>query len=76
MKLESIIIYPKNAKQKTLLKSLLEEMKIQFEIATTTDEISLNEKEYYVKIDKSISQAEAGKTKGLPKDKQKEFLGI
>jgi hypothetical protein len=30
MKLESIIIYPKNAKQKTLLKSLLEEMKIQF----------------------------------------------
>jgi hypothetical protein len=44
MKLESIIIYPKNAKQKTLLKSLLEEMKIQFEIASTKDETSLNEK--------------------------------
>ncbi len=54
MKLESIIIYPKNAKQKTMLKSLLEEMKIQFEIASTTDEISLNEKEYYAKLDKFI----------------------
>jgi hypothetical protein len=59
-----------------MLKSLLEEMKIQFEIASTKDEISLNEKEYYAKLDKSISQAEAGKTKVLPKDKQKEFLGI
>ena len=29
-----------------MLKSLLEEMKIQFEIASTKDEISLNEKEY------------------------------
>ena len=44
MKLESIIIYPKNAKQKTMLKSLLEEMKIQFEIASTRDETLLNEK--------------------------------
>jgi len=42
--MESIIIYLKNAKQKTLLKSLLEEMKIQFEIASTKDETSLNEK--------------------------------
>jgi RNA binding exosome subunit len=74
--MESIIIYLKNAKQKTLLKSLLEEMKIQFEIVSTKDETSLNEEEYYVKLDKSISQAEAGKTKCLPKDKQKEFLGI
>ena len=74
--MESIIIYPKNAKQKTMLKSLLEEMKIQFEIASTKDETSLNEKEYYAKLDKSISQAENGKTKFLPKDKQKEFLGI
>ena len=31
--MESITIYPKNTKQKSLLKSLLEEMKIQFEIA-------------------------------------------
>jgi hypothetical protein len=74
--MESIIIYPKNAKQKTTLKSLLEEMKIQFEIASTKDETSLNEEDYYAKLDKSISQAEAGKTKCLPKDKQKEFLGI
>jgi hypothetical protein len=51
-------------------------MKIQFEIASTKDEISLNEKEYYAKLDKSISQSEAGKTKVLSKDKQKEFLGI
>jgi hypothetical protein len=74
--MESIIIYSKHAKQKTMLKSLLEEMKIQFEIASTKDETSLNEEEYYAKLDKSISQAEAGKTKCLPKDKQKEFLRI
>jgi len=74
--MESIIIYPINAKQKIMIKYLLEEMKIQFEIGSTKDETSLNEKEYYAKLDKSISQAEAGKTKFLPKDKQKEFLGI
>ncbi len=74
--MESITVYPKNAKQKTLLKSLLEEMKIRFEKASSNDETLLNENDFYAKIDKSISQLESGKTKSLPKDKQKEFLGI
>jgi hypothetical protein len=74
--MESITIYPKNAKQKSLLKSLLEEMKVRFEIASTSDETLLSETEFYAKIDKSISQIKSGKTKSLPKDKQKEFLGI
>lgn len=74
--MESITIYPKNSKQKTLLKSLLEEMKIRFEIASSTEESFLSEKEFIAKIDKSISQIESGKTRKLPKDKQKEFLGL
>ena len=74
--MESITIYPKNEKQKSLLKSLLEEMKVRFELSSTKDETLLSEKEFFDKIDKSISQAESGKTKTLLKDKQKEFLGL
>jgi uncharacterized protein YlxP (DUF503 family) len=74
--MESITVYPKNEKQKSLLKSLLEEMKVRFEIATSKDETILSEKDFFSKIDESISQAENGKTKILSKDKQKEFLGL
>jgi hypothetical protein len=74
--MESITVYPKNEKQKSLLKSLLEEMKVRFEIATSKDETILSEKVFFAKIDESISQAENGKTKILSKDKQKEFLGL
>lgn len=74
--MESITIYPKNEKQKSLLKSLLEEMKVRFEIAVSKDETLLSEKEFFAKIDKSITQAENGNTKPLSKDKQKEFLGL
>jgi len=74
--METITIYPKNEKQKFLLKSLLEEMKVQFEIANQTDETLLGEKEFYAKIDASIVSAEKGKTKQLPQDQQKAFLGL
>jgi len=74
--MERITVYPRNAKQKSLLKSLLEEMKVRFEIATSKDETSLSEKDFFAKIDKSIIQAENGNTKQLPKNKQKEFLGL
>ena len=74
--MESITVYPKNAKQKLLLKSLLEEMKVRFEIATSKDETLLSEKDFFAKIDRSITQAENGNTKPLFKDKQTEFLGL
>ena len=74
--MESITVYPKNARQKSLLKSLLEEMKVRFEIATSKDETLLSEKDFFAKIDKSITQAENGNTKPRTKDKQKEFLGL
>ncbi len=74
--MESITIYPKNARQKSLLKSLLEEMKVRFEIETSNDETLLSEEDFFTKIDKSIIQAENGDTKTLTKDKQKEFLGL
>ena len=74
--MESITIYPKNEKQKSLLKSLLEELKVRFVVAEKNDETLLSEDEFYAKIDKSIKQAEAGKTKTLSKDIQKELLGL
>lgn len=55
-----MIVYPKNKKQKTLLKSLLEEMKIRFEVAES-DDSQMTEKEFYAKIDRAIKQAEEGK---------------
>lgn len=74
--MESITVYPKNEKQKSLLKSLLEEMKVRFEIESSKDDTLLSEKEFFAKIDKSIEQAEKGNTKTLSKAKQREFLGL
>ena len=74
--MESITVYPKNEKQKSLLKSLLEEMKVRFEIESSKDDTLLSEKDFFAKIDKSIEQAEKGNTKILSKAKQKEFLGL
>ena len=73
--MESITIYPKDEKQKSLLKSLLEELKVRFEIGEK-DETLLSEEDFYKKIDKSIEQAESGKTKNLSKDKQREFFNL
>ncbi len=73
--MENITIYPKNEKQKSLLKSLLEEMNVRFEIVKSDDTL-LGEGDFYAKIDKSIQQAENGELKVLTKEKQKEFLGL
>lgn len=73
--MESITIYPNNERQKTLLKSLLEELKVRFEVSEIENPL-LSEEGFYAKIDKSIAQSEAGKTKILSKDKQKELLGL
>ena len=73
--MESITIYPKDEKQKSLLKSLLEELKVRFEMGEK-DETLLSEEDFYKKIDKSILQAESGNKRILSKDKQKEFLGL
>lgn len=73
--MESITIYPKNEKQKSLLKSLLEELKIRFEISKPDDKL-MTEEEFYAKIDRSIQQAKEGNVKTLTKEKQKELLGL
>lgn len=74
--MESITIYPKDEKQKSLLKSLLQELKVHFEIDDNNDKSLLSEKDYYTKIDKSIAQAENGKRKNQTQETQKEFLGL
>ncbi len=74
--MESITIYPKNAKQISLLKSLLAEMKIRFDMDNKSKDTLLDEKEFYAKIDASIQQAKDKKTEKLSKSKQKELLGL
>lgn len=75
--MESITVYPNNKKQESLLKSLLEEMRIRFETGKGKKSHSLFSKgDFYTRIDKSIKQVESGKTKVLTKDRQKEFLGL
>ena len=74
--MDSITIYPKNEKQKFLLKSLLEEMKVRFEMGDFNDTSLLNKKKYFDKIDKSIAQAQNGELKSISKDAQKELLGL
>lgn len=73
--MESIIIYPKDDRQKSLLKDLLEELKVHFEIEDNNDTLFSSD-EFYSKIDHSIQQAEDGKTQKLTKDEQKELLGL
>ncbi|WP_036692429.1 DUF2683 family protein [Pedobacter glucosidilyticus] len=74
--MDSITIYPKNDKQKSLLQSLLEEMKVRFEIVKSDDEALFSKDEYFAKIDNSIKQADSGKVKRLSKEEQKKFLGL
>jgi hypothetical protein len=74
--MDSITIYPKNEKQKTLLKSLLEEMKVHFEVGKSDQETLLSKSEFVAKIDQSILQAASGKTKKLSKTEQKKILGL
>ena len=51
--MDSITIYPKNEQQKSLLKSLFEEMKVRFEVKKSDDQTLLSESEFFEKIDKS-----------------------
>ena len=74
--MESITIYPKSKKQISLLKSLLEELKVRFEIGNSKDNSEHSEAEFYSKIYESILEAEKGKTKILTKDKQRDLFGL
>lgn len=74
--MESITIYPKNEKQKNLLRSLLEEMKIRFEFVNSDNDTLFSKKSYFDKVDESIKQAEEGNTKKLTKDQQSAMLGL
>ncbi len=74
--MEIITIYPKNEKQNSLLKALLEEMQVRFEISRKGDDSLLSEKEFLSKIDRSLKQAELGQTRVLSKDDQKKILGF
>ena len=73
--MESIIIYPKNKKQTTLLKSLLEAMKINFDTKKEAkDETLMSKEDFFAKIDRSIKQAEEGKVTELTPELKKELF--
>ena len=74
--MDSIIIYPKNEKQKSLLKWLLEEMKVHFEMVQSIDQTLFTESEFYEKIDKSILNADTGSRKTISKEEQRALLGL
>ena len=74
--MDSITIYPKNEKQKSLLKSLLEEMKVRFEIGKSDESTVLTEDEFIAKIDKSIEQVKNGQVTRIAKEDLKDFLGL
>lgn len=57
--MESIIIYPENNKQFSLLKSLLEEMKVRFKTEDNDIELENWQKEL---IDKGLQDVNEGKT--------------
>lgn len=73
--MEAITIFPKNEKQRNLLKTLLQELKVPYEEGTL-EEASLSKEDYLAKIDRSIQQATEGKAKRIDKDAQREFLGL
>lgn len=74
--MDSITIYPENEKQTSLLKSLLEEMRVRFEVGKSDKQTLLSHNEFIAKIDKSIKQAESRQIRNLTKDEQKGFLGL
>jgi hypothetical protein len=74
--MEGITIYPKNKKQKLLLKSLLEGMKIPFVIVESVDKSKMSKSKYIAKIEKSIKQSELGQRKEIFKNQQKIFLDL
>lgn len=73
--MKNIIVYPSNKRQEKLIKSLLEEMEIHFDIEDQNDITLFSEEEFYAKIDKSIQQAESGQTLRLTKERQEDLLG-
>lgn len=73
--MDSIIVYPKNKKQKTLLESLLKEMNVRFEIEDT-DETLMTKEEFYARIEEARQEAREGKVITVKKEDLKSFLGL
>lgn len=59
-----------------MLTSLLEEMKVRFVVGKNDEPVLLSENDFFAKIDKSLKQAESGKTIKIGKDQQKDLLGL
>lgn len=72
----SIVIYPENEKQISLLKMLLDELKVRFEINKEKDDTLLSKEDFYAKIDESVEQSKEGKTIRISSKNQKAFLGL
>ena len=74
--MESITIYPKSKKQQSLLKSLLEEMKVHFEIGKS-DDTAMSEEEFYKKIDLAKEDIKQGRyVEYTPELREKLFKSI
>ena len=73
--MEPIIIYPKNPHQYSVIKALLEEMKVKFKTPVKeNDETLMTEEAFYAKINSAAKQAEAGKKIKLTPELEKELF--
>jgi hypothetical protein len=74
--MQTITIYPSSEKQKSYLQNLFQDLNLKFEVKEFVDDSKYTQDEFFAKIDKSIEQAESGKTFKLDPKSQKEFLGL
>lgn len=74
--MNAITIFPENEKQDSLLRNLLEELKIRFEVEKIEDETLLSEKEFVEKINHSIEQFKKGEARTISPQQQKEMFGV
>lgn len=72
--MENIIVYPKNKKQQTLLRSLLKEMNVRFEIEED-DDTRMTKEEFYAEIEEAKQEAGEGKVLRYTPELKKELFG-
>jgi hypothetical protein len=74
--MEPIIIYPKNSRQSSLIKALLEEMQVKFKPKVEEkDTTLLTKEEFHAKVNRASRQAEAGKKIKLTPELENELFG-
>ena len=73
--MNSLVIYPTTNHQFSLLKELLEEMRIRFTITEKTDDSLMSKAEYFAMLDERIKSAEQGNVHRLTPEAEMKLFG-